>query len=473
MRTTTRFFGIDKLHRLAASGAVAIACFTLLATASAQETSVTPSKAREFEHHRHAAPPASTTPPAPATPNANCTLIVPEHPLTAAGLATPYRLIATDPSMGPCNEVNGAQSAFVQAAILDPATGAIAIYNPLVIDRGTTPAVAPVVPVLPAGAIVALWFGYDGNDLTLQSAYGGRLEESRCVNGTPGSVFSQYAYCNAFAFYEAARMAIRAGKLHVPALGTAKDGGVCPTTRDFFIVDQDQSDNLPTLYLAMANGTTAQDTAANRTLLPNATVIGNPSDNRLLDIFVDAAIGCQAWTAPDLADPGQSVPALALNELQAGAHQQTPIALIPSGNPMAQIDGVDSLLKVNLYRLGVDQPFISAEGDADTARYCRQILRIAPGRMALDQAMLTAIVSPDPAAANSLFTFMAQRLVASYQILTCATLIKQTLPVSTTTNTAGVTVSASIDQQSLKTIIAALEPSKAADDIADSRARSW
>jgi len=471
MRTTTRFPAIDRLHRLAASGAVAIACFTWLATASAQETPVTPSKAREFEHHRHAAPPASTTP--PATPNANCTIIVPDHPLTAAGLATPYRLIATDPSMGPCNEVNGAQSAFVQAAILDPATGAIAIYNPLVIDRGTTPAVAPVVPVLPAGAIVALWFGFDGNDLTLQSAYGGRLEESRCVNGTPGSVFSQYAYCNAFAFYEAARMAIRAGKLKVPALGTAKDGGVCPTTRDFFIVDQDQSDNLPTLYLATTNGTTAQDTAANRTLLPNATVIGNPSDNRLLDIFVDAAIGCQAWTAPDLADPGQSVPALALNELQAGAHQQTPIALIPSGNPMVQIDGVDSLLKVNMYRIGVDQPVISAEGDADTARYCRQILRIAPGRMALDQTMLTAIVSPDPAAANSLFTFMAQRLVASYQILTCATLIQQTLPVSTTTNAAGVTVSASIEQQSLKTIIAALEPSKAADDIADSRARSW
>ncbi len=455
-------------HGFALAGASACACVMLSVAAFAQETPVTPTTAPEFEHLHHGPPP----PPAPATPNANCSLIVPAHPLTAAGLATPYRLMATDPSQGPCNEINGAQSAFVQAAILDPATGAISIYNPLVVDRGTTPAVAPVVPVLPAGAIVAIWFGYDGNDLTLVPAYGSQLADSKCVNGSPGSVFSQYAYCNAYAFYQAAKTAISAGKLIVPALGTAKDGGVCPTTRDFFIVDQDQSDNLPALYLALANGTTAQDTAANRALLPQATVIGNPSDNRLLDMFVDVAIGCKAFTAPDLADPGQSVPALALNELQASAYQQTPVALVPLGNPMAQIDGVDSLLKVNLYRVGVDQHLITADGDADTARYCRQILRTAPARMALDQAMLTAVASPDPAAANSLFTFMAQRLVTSYQILTCATLIKQTLPVTTTTNAAGVTVSATIDPVGLKSILAALEPSKAADDIADSAARS-
>jgi hypothetical protein len=444
---------------------VTIGCLMLSATAAAQVT-VTPTQAREFEH-RHAAPPP------PATPNANCTIVVPEHPLTAAGLATPYRLLATDPSQGPCNEVNGAQSAFVQAAILDPATGAIAIYNPLVIDQGRTPALAPVVPVLPAGAIVAIWFGFDGNDLTLRPAYGSQLADAKCVNGSPGSVFSQYAYCNAYAFYAAAKSAIRAGKLQVPPLGRALDGGVCPTTRDFFIVDQDQSDNLPSMYLATPNGATAQDTAANRALLPQATLIGNPSDNRLLDLFVDVAIGCKAWTAPDLADPGHSVPALALNELQASADQKTPVALVPLGNPMAQIDGVDSLLKVNLYRMGVDQHIITAEGDADTARYCRQILRIAPARMAQDQALLTAVVSPDPAAANSLFTFMAQRLVTSYQILTCATLIKQALPVSTTVDADGVTVAAAIDQQSLQTVIGALEPSKAADDIADSAVRSW
>ena len=40
--------------------------------------------------------------------------------------------------------------AFVQATILNPRTGALAVYDPLVITQGTTPAVAPTVPTLPA-----------------------------------------------------------------------------------------------------------------------------------------------------------------------------------------------------------------------------------------------------------------------------------------------------------------------------------
>ena len=53
-----------------------------------------------------------------ATVNANCTLIVPAHPLTARGLATPYQLTATDPANGPCNESNTNQSAFVQSVFM-------------------------------------------------------------------------------------------------------------------------------------------------------------------------------------------------------------------------------------------------------------------------------------------------------------------------------------------------------------------
>jgi hypothetical protein len=192
----------------------------------------------------------------------------------------------------------------------------------------------------------------------------------------------------------------------------------------------------------------------------------------LLDVYVDAAIECEAWKAPDLADPGQFVPALALNELQARAHQQTPVALVPLGDPMAEIDGAASLLKVNLYRIGVDQPPVTAEGDADTARYCRQILRIAPARLALDQTALMSIVSPDPAAANSLFTFLAQRLVATYEILNCQKLTRQAVPLSVVTNVNDVAVAASVNRGALKSVITALEPSKSQDDIADSAGRS-
>ena len=76
-------------------------------------------------------------------------MVVPAQPLTAQGLATPYQLVATNPDNGPCNEANATQAVFVQGAVIDPATGNIAIYNPLVIDQGTQPAIAPVVPTLP------------------------------------------------------------------------------------------------------------------------------------------------------------------------------------------------------------------------------------------------------------------------------------------------------------------------------------
>lgn len=72
-----------------------------------------------------------------AAVNMNCTLIVPANPLTAQGLATPYQLTATNPADGPCNEANPNQTAFVQGAVLDPATGQISVYNPVVIDAGT------------------------------------------------------------------------------------------------------------------------------------------------------------------------------------------------------------------------------------------------------------------------------------------------------------------------------------------------
>ena len=140
----------------------------------------------------------------PQQPNANCTLIVPANPLTAQGLATPYQLTATNPNDGPCNEANADQSAFVQGVIYNPSTGAFSVYNPLVIDKGTRPAVTPTVPTLPAGAVVGIWFGFDANNLLLQGAQKNTLAQAHCVNGLGQSLFTQYAYCNAPAFFAAA-----------------------------------------------------------------------------------------------------------------------------------------------------------------------------------------------------------------------------------------------------------------------------
>ncbi len=354
--------------------------------------------------------------PSPANPNPNCTLILPPAPLTARGLATPYRLTATSAADGPCHEADVAQSAFVQATVYVPATGALAVYNPLVIDQGSAPAAAPVLPVLPAGAVVGIWFGYDADNLTLRASSPGGLAAAHCVNGLNGSLFTQYAYCDAGPFFAAVNRGIAAHKLAIPALGTAVDGEPCPSTRDFSIVDQDQSDNVTTQYLAAADGRTAQDTAAAAARMPGAAVLSNPSDNALVDGFVDPALGCSPWQVTDLAT-GRPGTALALDELQAAAHQAAPAALVPLNDPMTVTDNGESTRKTNLYRLGVDQPALPA-GQPPKA-YCQDMDRIQSARLKLDSARFAAAPSPDPGAADNLLTFLAGRLQTSFVNLSC------------------------------------------------------
>lgn len=377
-------------------------------------------------------------------PNPDCTLIVPANPLSAQGLATPYQLTATNRDKGACHEANPNQSAFVQAAIFDPATAKISIYEPLVVDRGKKPAIQPVVPTLPQGAIVGIWFGYNGGNLKLRST-NNSLQDGNCVNGLNGSVFGQFAYCNAAAFFKAANAAIQAGKLKVPALGTAKDGKPCMTSRDFGLVDMDQSDNVQTQYLVSENGRTAQFSAANQAKLNNTTVLSNPSDNALLTHFVDPALGCQPWQAPDLVDNNAMVSALPLDELQAAAHQAAPVALIPAGDPMVLVGNDQSLTKTNLYRMGVNQPAANDLNQASTKTYCQNLLDIGVPRMKLDAPITIQQPSPDPAAANNLFTFLAQRFNATWGAdgINCKGLLGKASPIKVKTNGDGVAVAAS------------------------------
>jgi hypothetical protein len=347
-------------------------------------------------------------------PNPNCTLIVPPAPLTAAGLGTPYRLKATDRDGGRCHEANPNQSAFVEATVLNPATGALSTYHPLVIDDGTSPAAPVVVPTLPARAVVGIWFGFQGDVLTLRTTSG-----DGCVNGLRGSPFGQFGYCGAPAFFAAARAAIAARKLTVPSLGTANDGKPCPSTRDFAVVDQDQSDNLTTSYLALRDGRTAQDTPANAAL-PHTKRLTNASDNGLLVNSIDPALGCKPFTAPDLTAGGTRSTSLALNELQAAAHQTDPVALVPPNDPMALDDDHTSNEKTNLYRVGVDMPPLDRKADADNAKaYCTNLATVAPRRLDVDRKAFKAAPSPDPNTARNLDDFLIQRLKTSLKELNC------------------------------------------------------
>ncbi|MGZ3599701.1 MAG: hypothetical protein ACXWQ5_08280 [Ktedonobacterales bacterium] len=373
---------------------------------------------------------------------AGCILTVPANPLTAAGLATPYQLSGKTADGMPCHEGSTDVASFVQGAVLDPATGQVSIYNPLVIDQGAKPAVAPVVPTLPANAVVGIWFGSNATSLRLQGA---GVRTGQCVDGLGGSNFGQVAYCNATAFFKQANTLIQAKKLTPPAIGMGADGLACPTVRDFAVVDQDQSDNVTSSYLLTDNGMIAQNTAANAAKLAGATPFANGSDNRLVAVALDKALNCTPWTAPDLADPGHMVTALPLNELQAAMSQAAPVALVPANDPMTLVNGQPSLTKQNLYRAGVDQqPEPStAQATADARMYCQNVMQIAPQRIQTDKPFTVNAASLDPAVADSLFTFLATRLSFTVDTdgLNCTGLLKQANPVHLTMNN-GVVVGA-------------------------------
>ncbi|MGW2253446.1 hypothetical protein ACWCXH_25090 [Kitasatospora sp. NPDC001660] len=356
-------------------------------------------------------------PPAPSDPD--CTLTVPDAPLTARGLATPYVLTATDPAKGPCHESNSHQAVFVQATVLDPDTGTVFVYNPLVTDKGSAPAVAPVLPKLPEHAVVGVWFSFDGNTLTLA----GHAAAGKCAGRSPMQPFGQFASCNAAEFFSSAWSAQSAGRLVVPPLGMARDGRPCPTTRDLGIVGQDHDGNVTTEYLITARGATAQRTAATTGRLSGSTVarsaVAPPtgSDNLLLTNFVDPALGCTPWTAPDLADPGSRVTSLALNELQVANFKASPVGLAPlTGSPTNPPPGGGKDRSRQFPADGNPPPADHAT-TADLRTYCQALATVDAQRFLRDKEFTAKAASPQPG--RTLFDFLNQRLADSFTGLGC------------------------------------------------------
>jgi hypothetical protein len=252
--------------------------------------------------------------------------------------------------------------------------------------------------------------------------------------------------------------AIAAGSLNPPPPGTGKTG-ICPTTRDFRIVDMDQSDNVVTTYLLINNQVLAQNSPENAKNSPNATTLSNGSDNALVDIFLDPISGCTPWTGKSPTTPTGSSSALALNELVGSKFQQNP-ALIPLNDDMVVITTNNgniepSLLKVNLYRAAVGQPLAKTLADASGTTYCKNFAS-AGIWIAQNQALFLTGTSPDPTAANNLFTFLAQRFAASFgpvPALGCQEIFGlQNNPVTMTTDGNGVVTAATINTQVLQQI---------------------
>jgi hypothetical protein len=368
---------------------------------------------------------------AQAATSLNCTLTVPNNPLSARGLATPWQL------GDGCTMTNAAnEGAFVEATILSPG-GQLQVYNPLVITAGTTPAAAPAQPAIPRGSVVVIDVGFNGNNLVLQ---GRGARRGNCVDALGQSLIGQVSACNAVNFYRAADAAIADGALTIPALGTSSDGQQCETSRNFALIDQDQSDNVVSHYLINANGQTEQNTAANANAGTGTnTLLSNGSDDALLSLFVDPANGCTPLTAPDITNAAGTSPSQALNELSARVNQTGTIAVVPPNDEMTLVGGAFSIAKTNVYRSLVDQPLLAGNTDpnAVAAAYCQNLVNIAPARNQLDLAKDANFNSPVPAVGNNLATFLGARIAASFGVLGCAK-FGLTDPVSATVDGNGV-----------------------------------
>lgn len=350
--------------------------------------------------------------PGQAANSMNCTLIVPVDPLSAQGLATPWQL------GDGCDEANPNLSAFVEATILGP-KGQLSVYDPLVVTAGTTPAAPPVPPTIPAGSQVIIDIGFNGSNLVLE---GQGASQGKCIDAFGSSIISQTPACNAQAFYQDANAQIAAGTLKVPALGTGNDGQPCPSTRDFALIDQDQSDNVLTVYLVNPAGQTAQATPDNVETMGGSKISTNGSDDGLLGHFVDAALGCKRFTAPNPTSPGNADDSQALNELSARQNQAAPIALLPVNDPQLLLNGQFSIGKTNAYRMLTDQPLLPSTTNTakNAALYCQQMVNIAPARLQVDLGMEANFQTPVPTLGNNLATFMGARLSASFMNLNCA-----------------------------------------------------
>ena len=346
-----------------------------------------------------------------AAASLNCTLTVPNNPLSARGLATPWQL------GDGCSEATGTEQAFVEATILSP-NGALQVYNPLVIDAGTTAAAAPVVPKIPRGSQVIIDVGFNGTNLLLE---GRGARQGNCVDALGQSVIGQVSACNAVNFYRLADFEIGTGRLQVPVRGNANDGQACMTVRDFAMVDQDQSDNVITSYLMNANGQIAQNTAANAAALTGATTLVNGSDDKLLAAFLDPATGCTPFTAPDITDPAGSSASQAMNELSAMVNQKGVIAVVPPNDEMTLVGGNYSIAKTNVYRSLVDQPLLAGNTNATQVAmaYCQNMANLAPARNQLDMTREAGFGTPVAAIGNDLATFLGNRLAMSFANLGC------------------------------------------------------
>ncbi|MGD0698727.1 MAG: hypothetical protein ABSA02_02470 [Trebonia sp.] len=382
---------------------------------------------------------AAATPAAGMKSNPTCDIIVPANPLSAQGLATPYQLTGPHgmtPAQSGCEMSNGAKlGAFVQATILDPATGALSVFEPLVITQGTrpdTPGMKLKPPVIPADAVVTIDFGFNGTDLVQVGATPTTLADAHCVSGQAESAFGQTSFCNGVNFFDAVRQAERKGLLKVPSPGTsnaiAASGGdlgtgrSCPVIRNFEVAGLDPGESVTTTYLLNPlTGQTAPDNPTYQGYVAGATLLHDNSADAVLNQYVDPILGCTPFEAPDLSNADAPAFSEALDQIAAGVYQPKTAALVPENDKVAMDGGEYDPAKTDLYREELGQAPVGAASSKSSspAMYCQHLVDIQTPFLAANQKLLATGQSPVTATAGNLLTFLASDLSASFSSLGC------------------------------------------------------
>jgi len=399
----------------------------------------------------------------------NCILEIPNDPLNK-GLFTPWFVSSDINSPVRCSQKVPVTAVFVEATILDTDTGNLFVYYPLVVDKGDTPAIDPIKTPLPPNNVVTIHFGTNSESVQLVTKNKHKVSKGdscdsiasmhsmtvsdlkvlnpklKCVslqkgieidvsdnllpgncvngNGDKGDLFGQFAYCNAENFFKKANEMIANGLITIPEF-LDKNGEKCPTVRNFAIIDADQSDNVLSSYILTTDLKVAQNTVENNQNLNVLLIADNGSDNRLLNKFYNPAIGCKSFVAPDLLEPLITRSSLALNELQANsAFLNEQKALIPGINPMALVNNMQNLDKVNAYRIGVNQPLLKELSKQNDIEYCQAYENIS--LLFFTKYRNELELSPSPSLiAENLLNFLVFRYFNSWRTLTCNILLNK------------------------------------------------
>jgi hypothetical protein len=407
---------------------------------------------------------ATAAPAAGMRSNTTCDIIVPANPLSAQGLATPYQLTGPNgmtPAQSGCEMSNAAKlGAFVQATILDPTTGTLSVYEPLVVTQGTrpdTPGQKLHPPVIPADAVVTIDFGFNGTHLVQVGATPTTLADAHCVSGQEGSAFGQTSFCNGFNFFSAVRQAERKGLLKVPSPDTSNaivpsggdlsTGRSCPVISNFEVAGLDPGESVTTTYLLNPlTGQTAQDNTTYQNYIAGSTQLHGNSANAVLDQYIDPILGCTPFEVPDLSRANAPAFSEALDEIAADAYPVKTAALLPENDKVVMDGGKSDPAKTDLYREELGQAPVSAATDKSSspAMYCQNLVDIQTPFLAANQKLLATGQSPVTATADSLLTFLANDLSVSFTRLGCQQFHLKN-PVTLTRDSAGVAIAATFD----------------------------